>query len=114
VRRSIIASTAANRFIRWRRGYVLQVDQPAQLPQARKGEPRHGHHRRRRRVGLGHPCRQQQPVAIRQLDDKVRGAGVKETPNDREAFAGVRVMRIPNDDFKRLLLGSMSWVRRAP
>ncbi|WP_292607948.1 hypothetical protein [Mesorhizobium sp.] len=33
--------------------------------------------------------------------------GVKETPQDREAFAGMRVMRIPDNDFKRLLLGSM-------
>jgi len=39
-------------------------------------------------------------------------AGVNETPNDREAFAGMRVMRIPEDDLKRLLLGSMSCVRR--
>jgi len=38
----------------------------------------------------------------------VRISGVKETPNDREAFAGMRVMRIPDDDFKWLLLGSMS------
>ena len=52
-------------------------------------------------------------MAIRQFDDKVRIVGVKETPNDRQAFAGMRVMRIPDDDFKRLLLGSMSWVRRA-
>jgi len=52
-------------------------------------------------------------VAIRQFDDKVRVAGVKETPNDRQAFAGMRVMRIPDDDFKRLLLGSMSCVRKA-
>jgi hypothetical protein len=44
----------------------------------------------------------------------VRIAGVNETPNDREAFAGMRVMRILEDDLKRLLLGSMSCVRRAP
>jgi len=52
-------------------------------------------------------------VAIRQFDDKVRVAGLKETPNDRQAFAGMRVMRIPDDDFKRLLLGSKSCVRKA-
>jgi hypothetical protein len=43
----------------------------------------------------------------------VRVPGIKETPNDCEAFAGMRVMLILDDDFKRLLLGSMSWVRRA-
>jgi len=43
----------------------------------------------------------------------VRIAAVLETPNDRQAFAGVRVMRIPEDDLKRLLLGSMSCVRKA-
>jgi hypothetical protein len=42
----------------------------------------------------------------------VRVTGVKETPNDREAFTGMRVMWILDDDFKQLLLGSMSWVRR--
>jgi len=30
-----------------------------------------------------------------------------------EAFAGVRVMRILDNDFKRLLLGGMSRVRKA-
>jgi hypothetical protein len=64
-------------------------------------------------VGLGHPRRQQQPDAIRQLNHKVRIASVSETPNDREAFAGMRVVRIPEDDLKRLLLGSMSCVRKA-
>jgi hypothetical protein len=42
----------------------------------------------------------------------MRIAGVSKTPNDREPFAGIRVMRIPEDDLKRLLLGSMSCVRR--
>ncbi|EHH02138.1 hypothetical protein MEA186_35929 [Mesorhizobium amorphae CCNWGS0123] len=32
--------------------------------------------------------------------------------HDREALAGMRVMRILDNDFKRLLLGSMSRVRR--
>jgi hypothetical protein len=64
-------------------------------------------------VRLGHPRRQQQPDAIRQLDDKVRIASISETPDDREAFAGMRVVRIPEDDLKRLLLGSMSYVRKA-
>ena len=41
----------------------------------------------------------------------MRIAGVKERPNDREAFAGMRMVRIVNNDFKRLLLGSMSCVR---
>ena len=49
--------------------------------------------------------RQHQPDAIRQLDDKVRIAGVGETPNDREAFAGMRMVRNCVDDLKRLLLG---------
>jgi len=43
----------------------------------------------------------------------MRIAGVKQTPDHREAFAGMRVMRIPEDDLKRLLLGSMSCVRKA-
>jgi len=37
---------------------------------------------------------------------------VKETPNDCEAYAGLRVMRIVDNDLIRLLLGSMSCVRR--
>ena len=41
---------------------------------------------------------------IRQFDHKVRVTSVKETPNDCEAFAGMRVW-IPDDDFKPLLLG---------
>ncbi|ANT54505.1 hypothetical protein A6B35_31225 (plasmid) [Mesorhizobium amorphae CCNWGS0123] len=39
-------------------------------------------------------------------------AGVKKMTHDREALAGMRVMRILDNDFKRLLLGSMSRVRR--
>jgi hypothetical protein len=42
----------------------------------------------------------------------VRIASVNETPDDRQTFAGMRVMRIPEDDLKRLLLGSMSCVRK--
>jgi len=42
----------------------------------------------------------------------VRITGVKERPNDREAFAGMRMMWILDDDFNRLLLGSMSWFRK--
>jgi hypothetical protein len=90
----------------------VQVDEPAQVPQASKGKPRRGHHGRHRRVGLGHPRRQQQPVATWQFDDKVRGAGVREMTHNHEAFAGMRVMRILDNDFKRLLLGGMSCVRK--
>jgi hypothetical protein len=43
----------------------------------------------------------------------VRDAGVNEMTHNREAFASMRVMRVVDNDFKRLLLGSMSWVRRA-
>jgi hypothetical protein len=43
-----------------------------------------------------------------QFDHKMRLTGVKERPNDCEAFAGMRMVRILDDDFKRLLLGSMS------
>jgi len=43
----------------------------------------------------------------------VRIAGVDETPNNRQPFAGMRMMRILEDDLKRLLLGSMSCVRKA-
>ncbi|MER8970818.1 hypothetical protein NKI25_35625 [Mesorhizobium sp. M0808] len=103
----IVVSIVANRFKRWRQGYALCVDELAQLSQAGEGKPRRGHHGRRRRVGLGHPCRQQEPAAAWQLDDEVGVTGVKETPQDREAFAGMSVMRIPDNDFKRLLLGSM-------
>ncbi|TIP69693.1 MAG: hypothetical protein E5X53_32095 [Mesorhizobium sp.] len=103
----IVVSIVANRFKRWRQGYALRIDKLAQLSQAGEGKPRRGHHGRRRRVGLGHPCRQQEPAAAWQLDDEVGVTGVKETPQDREAFAGMRVMRIPDNDFKRLLLGSM-------
>jgi hypothetical protein len=38
----------------------------------------------------------------------VRITGVKERPNDREVFAGMRMVRILDDHFNRLLLGSMS------
>jgi len=43
-----------------------------------------------------------------QFDHKVCITGVNERPNDREAFARMRMVRILDDDFKRLLLGSMS------
>jgi hypothetical protein len=89
-------------------GYALRLDELAQLSQAGEGKSRRGHHGRRRRVGLGHPFRQQEPAAAAwQLDAEVGVTGVKEAPHDREAFAGMRVMRIPDNDFKRLLLGSM-------
>jgi hypothetical protein len=42
----------------------------------------------------------------------VRVAGVKEMTHDREASAGMRVVWILDNDFKRLLLGSMSRVRK--
>jgi hypothetical protein len=44
----------------------------------------------------------------------VRNAGVNEMTHNHEALAGTRVMRILDDDFKRLLLGSISCVRKAP
>lgn len=91
----------------------MQVDEPAQVPQASKGKPRRSHHGRHRRVGLGHPRRQQQPVATWQFDDEVRGACVKEMTHNLEAFAGMWVMRILDNDLKRLLLGGMSRVRKA-
>ncbi|MER9560269.1 hypothetical protein [Mesorhizobium sp. M0323] len=37
-------------------------------------------------------------AAAWQLDEEVGVTGVKETPQDREAFAGMRVMRIPDND----------------
>lgn len=40
-------------------------------------------------------------------------ASVKETPNDCEACPGLWVMRILDNDLKRLLLGSMLCVRKA-
>jgi hypothetical protein len=40
-------------------------------------------------------------------------AGVNEMTHNREALACTRVMRVLDNDFKRLLLGSMSWVRKA-
>jgi hypothetical protein len=43
----------------------------------------------------------------------VRNAGVNEMTHNHETLAGTRVMRILDDDFKRLLLGSISCVRRA-
>jgi hypothetical protein len=88
------------------------IHQPAQLPQTGKRKPRRSHHGQCGCVGLGHPRWQEQPDAIRQLDHKVRIAGVSETPNNREPFASMRVVRIPEDDLKRLLLGSMSCVRK--
>jgi len=42
----------------------------------------------------------------------MRDAGVNEMTHNREALAGARVMWILDNDFKRLLLGSMSWVRK--
>ena len=91
---------------------MLHVNQPPQRPHARKREPRRSQLGQRRRIGLGHPRRQQQPDAVWQFDHKVRVAAVQETPNDCQAFAGMRVVRIPEDDLKGLLLGSMSCVRR--
>jgi hypothetical protein len=44
----------------------------------------------------------------------MRDAGVNEMTHNREALAGARVMWILDNDFKQLLLGSMSWVRKAP
>ena len=41
-------------------------------------------------------------------------ASVNEMTRNREALAGTRMMRILDNDFKQLLLGSMSWVRKAP
>jgi len=41
-------------------------------------------------------------------------ARVNELTRNRKALAGARMMRILDNDFKQLLLGSMSWVRKAP
>jgi hypothetical protein len=38
---------------------------------------------------------------------------IAESPQNHDALAGARVMRISDDNFKQLLLGSMSPVRRA-
>jgi len=90
----------------------VQVDKPTQLAQAGKREPRRRRHGQCGRVDLGHPSRQQQLAALGQFDDKMCVPMVKETPNDCEAYAGLRVMRIVDNDLIRLLLGSMSCVRR--
>ena len=37
-------------------------------------------------------------------------ASVNEMTHNGEAFAGTRMMRVQDNDFKQLLLGSMSWV----
>jgi hypothetical protein len=42
----------------------------------------------------------------------MRDAGVNEMTHNRQALAGTRVMWILDNDFKQLLLGSMSWVRK--
>ena len=47
-----------------------------------------------------------------QFDDKMSVPMVEETSDDCEACAGLRVMRIVDNDLIRLLLGSMSCVRK--
>jgi len=86
----------------------------AQLSEAVEGEPRDGYQGQRRRVMLGHPRGQQKPAATRLLNHKVGAIRIAESPQNHDALAGARVMRISDDNFKQLLLGSMSPVRREP
>jgi hypothetical protein len=44
----------------------------------------------------------------------MRDAGVNEMTHNRQALAATRVVWILDNDIKQLLLGSMSWVRKAP
>jgi hypothetical protein len=62
---------------------------------------------------LGHPRWQQKPAATRLLNHEVGAIRIAESPQNHDALAGARVMRISDDNFKQLLLGSMSPVRRA-
>jgi hypothetical protein len=48
------------------------------------------------------------------LDDKVAAAAMLQTPYDSQVFTRARVMRVSDQNIKRLFLGSMSLSRREP
>jgi hypothetical protein len=66
-----------------------------------------------RRPGLGHPSRQQRTHAVGLLDNKVDAAAIVQLTYDGNALTGTRMLRVLDQNFKGLFLGSMSSSRRA-
>ena len=64
------------------------------------------------RPGFRHPGRQKRPSAVGLFDDKVAAATILQTAYDSHAFTGTWVMRVSDQDVKRLFLGSMSSSRK--
>jgi hypothetical protein len=48
-------------------------------------------------------------ATVRLRDHEVKATSVNESPQGEDAFSCARVMRIMDDNFKRMFLGSMSW-----
>src|ERR1700674_3852729 len=90
------------------------MDEAAKLAQRVQREPRDCDHWQGRCGALRHPRRQQNAAAVWLLDHKVKATPVNQSPESHDAFAGAGMMRIMDDNFKRMFLGIMSWARPAP
>lgn len=90
------------------------MDEAAKLAQRVQREPRDCDHWQGRCGALRHPRRQQNAAAVWLLDHKVKATPVNQSPESDDAFAGAGMMRIMDDNFKRMFLGIMSWARPAP
>jgi hypothetical protein len=64
--------------------------------------------RQRGGVGLSHPRRQQNAASVRLFDDKVGVVRMDDAAERKDALAATRMMRISDNNFERLFLGSMS------
>src|SRR5215472_939936 len=56
-----------------------------------------------------HPCGQQNTATIRLLDHKVKQTAMDDSPERSNTFASAWMMRIVDDNFEPLFLGTMSW-----
>src|SRR6266478_8370670 len=89
------------------------IDEAAKLAQRVQREPRGCDHWQGRCGVLRHPRRQQNAAAIRLLDHKVKATPVNESLESEDAFSSAGMMRIMDDNFKRMFLRTMSRARPA-
>jgi len=65
--------------------------------------------RKSRRDALCHPCGQQNTATIRLLDHKVKLTAMDNSSERNNTFSSAWMMRIMDDNFERMFLGTMSW-----
>jgi hypothetical protein len=86
----------------------LCIDEAVKRTQRSQREPRDCDHWQDRREALCHPRREQDAAAIGFLDHKMKATPVNESSQGEDALPSAGMMRIMDDNFKRMFLCTMS------